>query len=359
MSSTPQGIPQGMPQSIQQTSPPPLLARSSSVLLGRQDYTSVLLRLIGMELYKIRRRAMSKVFGIISPIVVVLAFVVISLGTIFVVNSPPSTFGPPTCSQTNNEPGCTNQPPSQAQLEQAKQTTLQSVSDPLRLPSSINIATAVIDFVGEILIIILAGSIVGGEYSVGTIRLMATRGPTRTQFLLGKIGAIIVCIAIAFVVLTPLGILTGMLLNLISGIAPSYAFFSVAWIGNALLYIALCMLSVFTYAMMALFIGTLGRSTAAGVAGALAWALVEPVVGGILKVIGLLLKNTAGTIISAIPDYFVSNNLGALIQNQGQAVYNGSASQLSNAHALIVIAVYLAIFIGLSWWLIIRRNITN
>lgn len=351
MSSTPQGI--------QQTPLPPLSVRSSSVLLGRQDYISVLLRLIGMELYKIRRRAMSKVFGIISPALIVLAFLVISLGTIFVVNNPPSSFGPVSCSQSNNAPGCTNQQPSQAQLDQAKQGALQSVSEPLRLPTSLNVVTGIIDFVGEILIIILAGSIVGGEYSVGTIRLMSTRGPTRTQFMLGKIGAMIVCIAIAFVILTPLGILTGLLLNLISGIAPSYAFFTAAWVGNALLYVVLCMLSVFTYAMMALFLGTLGRSTAAGVAGALAWALVEPVVGNILKVIGFLLKNTAGTIISAIPDYFVSNNLGALLQNQGQAVFNGSASQLSNLHALIVIAVYLTIFIGLSWWVSTHRNITN
>jgi ABC-type transport system involved in multi-copper enzyme maturation permease subunit len=351
MSSTPQAL------SDQQT--PPYSARSSSVMLGRQGYTSVLLRLIGMELYKIRRRAMSKVFGIISPIVVVGAFLVISLGTIYVVNSPPSAFVPPSCAQSRNAPGCTNQQFSQAQENQARQDSLQSLSDPLRLPTSLNIVTAVIDFIGEILIIILAGSIVGGEYSVGTVRLMFTRGPTRTQFLLSKIGAIIACIVLAFVVLTPLGILSGLLLNLISGIAPTYAFFTAAWVGNALLYLVLCMLSVFTYGMMALFIGTLGRSTAAGVAGALAWALVEPIVGGVLQLIGTVVKGNVGTVLSAIPDYFVGNNLSALIQNQGQSIFNGGSSQLSNLHALIVVVVYLAVFIGLAWWVSIRRNVTN
>lgn len=353
MSSTPQAI------SDQQTPPPSYSARSSSVMLGRQDYTSILLRLIGMELYKIRRRAMSKVFGIISPIVVVGAFLVISLGTIYVVNSPPSAFVPPTCAQSHNAPGCTNQQFSPAQENQARQDSLQNLSDPLRLPTSLNIVTAVIDFIGEILIIILAGSIVGGEYSVGTVRLMFTRGPTRTQFLLGKIGAIIVCIVLAFVVLTPLGILSGLLLNLISGIAPTYAFFNAAWVGNALLYLVLCMLSVFTYSMMALFIGTLGRSTAAGVAGALAWALVEPIVGGVLQLLGSVIKGAVGNFVGAIPDYFVGNNLSALIQNQGQSVFNGGSSQLSNLHALIVIVVYLAVFIGLAWWVSIRRNVTN
>lgn len=353
MSSTPQSI------SDQQTPPPPYSTRSSSVMLGRQDYTSVLLRLIGMELYKIRRRAMSKVFGIISPIIVVGAFLVISLGTIYVVSSPPSAFVPPNCAQSHNAPGCTNQPFSQAQANQARQDSLQSLSEPLRLPTSLEIATVVIDFIGEVLIIILAGSIVGGEYSVGTVRLMFTRGPTRTQFLLGKIGAILACIVLAFVVLTPLGILTGLFLNLISGIVPSYAFFTAAWLGNALLYIVLCMLSVFTYGMMALFIGTLGRSTAAGVAGALAWALVEPIVGSVLQLIGTVVKGNVGNFIAAIPDYFVSNNLSALIQNRGQIIFNGGSSQLSNLHALIVVAVYLAVFIGLALWVSVRRNVTN
>ena len=353
MSSTPQDIFE------QQMPPSPYGVRSSSVMLGRQDYMSVLLRLIGMELYKIRRRAMSKVFGIISPIVVVGAFLVISLATIYVVNSPPSAFVPPSCAQTNNAPGCTTQQPSLAQANSARQSMLQSVSLPLRLPLSLDIVTAVIDFIGEILIIILAGSIVGGEYSVGTVRLMFTRGPTRTQFMLGKIGAIIACIALAFVVLTPLGILSGLFFNLISGIVPSYAFFSAAWLGNALLFLVLCMLSVFTYGMMALFIGTLGRSTAAGVAGALAWALVEPIVGGVLQLIGAVVKGSVGTFLSAIPDYFVSNNLGALLQNQGQIVYSGGSSQLSSLHALIVIAVYLAVFIGLAWWVTTHRNVTN
>ena len=353
MSSTPQALPE------QQTPQPAYAARSSSVMLGRQDYPSVLLRLIGMELYKIRRRAMSKVFSIISVIVVVGTFLIISLATIYVVNSPPQAFVPPTCSQTNSAPGCTNQQFTPAQATQARQNALQNVSEPLRLPFSLNIVTAVINFMGEILIIILAGSIVGGEYSVGTVRLMFTRGPTRTQFLLGKIGAILACVALAFVVLTPLGIISGLLLNLISGIAPSYSFLTGAWTGNALLYLLLCILSVFTYSMMALFIGTLGRSTAAGVAGALAWALVEPVAGSVLQLLGAVIKGPIGNILSAIPDYFVSNNLSSLLQNQGQAIFNGGSSQISNLHALIVVAAYLLIFIGLAERVSVRRNVTN
>ncbi len=52
----------------------PLPVRTDSVILGRQGYASVLLRLIGMEMYKIRRRIMSKVLVSIAIVIAILVF---------------------------------------------------------------------------------------------------------------------------------------------------------------------------------------------------------------------------------------------------------------------------------------------
>ncbi len=52
----------------------PPASRASSVLMGQQDYVSVLLRLTGMELYKIRRRMMSKVLTFIGIMATVSLF---------------------------------------------------------------------------------------------------------------------------------------------------------------------------------------------------------------------------------------------------------------------------------------------
>ncbi len=71
----------------------------------------------------------------------------------------------------------------------------------------------------------------------------------------------------------------------------------------------------------------------------------------------------------AVPDYFISNNISALLENQasslfsvaspGQLLTNGSPYPLSDLHALLVLASYLILFIGLSWWITVRRDVTN
>jgi ABC-2 type transport system permease protein len=348
----------------------PLAASTGSVIFGRQDYVAVLLRLIGMELYKIRRRVMSKVLGSIAIAIAILIFVVISLGTIYVLNAPPESFAPPcqgSSIQGSQPPGSPPQEgpssncpqPSAAQLAQFRQDALRSVSEPLRLPSSLNIVVQFALSAGTILIIILIGATAGGEFSIGTVRLLFTRGPTRTQFLLSKLGVTVICIAIGILTMSIVGILTGQALNLLSGIAQSFDFLSAAWVGHTMLYLLIAMLDWFMYAAIAIFFGILGRSTVAGIVGAMTWLFVEPILGGVLRLAGSFSNGPFVDFLKAIPDYFVGNNIGALLQNQAQYIFGGSGSSLSNLHALIVLAVYLIVFIGLAWRLNERRDVTN
>jgi hypothetical protein len=48
-----------------------------------------------------------------------------------------------------------------------------------------------------------------------------------------------------------------------------------------------------------------------------------------------------------------------LLQNQGQYIFGGSGSSLSDLHALVVLAVYMVVFIGLAWWINEHRDVTN
>jgi ABC-type transport system involved in multi-copper enzyme maturation permease subunit len=305
----------------------PAPVRVNTVFMGRTDFISTLLRLIGVELYKIRRRVMSIVLLSICLIAVIGTFAIIGFFSIALIHN-------------GNQSGI-------------------STSTLLRLPASLNLATGIADNVGKLLIIILAGSIIGGEYSHGTFRLLLTRGPSRSQFVLMKIGAIVVCILVGFLMTVLVGIIVGVLLNPFTGIAQFFGFLTGAWILHAILYLLTAMLDLFIYAMLALCLATLGRSTAAGVAGAIAWALLEPVVSNLLLVIGSLNKGSLGHIISAIPDYLIGSNTGALLQNQSQYLFNMTAAPLSNLHALLVLAVYLAIFIGVAWYVIFKRDVVN
>jgi ABC-type transport system involved in multi-copper enzyme maturation permease subunit len=315
-----------------------------------------------MEIYKISRRIMSKVLLSIAIVTVILVFLLFSINTFIVLNAPPESFSPsclPTNAPSQGQAQSNCPPLSTAQVTQLRETALRNVSVPLRLPTSLSLAVQVALSAGTILIIILIGSSAGGEFSIGTIRLMYTRGPTRLQFLLAKVGVAALCAAIGILTITITGILIGQTLNALSSIPQVLDFLSPGWIAHALLYLLLAMLDWFIYATIAIFFGTLGRSTVAGIVGALTWLFLEPILGSILRLAGTFSQGTFGNFLKAIPDYFISNNTGALLQNQGQYIFGGSSSSLSDLHALFVLFVYLIIFIGLSWWTNERRDVTN
>jgi ABC-type transport system involved in multi-copper enzyme maturation permease subunit len=308
------------------------MTRASSVHIGREDFVSVLLRLIGMELYKIRRRMMSKVLIIIGVIATIGLFALIALAAFLTIKN-----------------GTT--------VEE-----IQLFTQSLRLPGSLSVVVQLLMTLGEILIIILVSTIVGGEYTSGTIRLMLTRGPTRTQILLAKAGTAVVCIVFGVIGIILLGVLTGMLLNIWTGIPQNLDFLNAAWLGHMLLYLLIVMLGLTMYAMMALCLSTLGRATAAGLAGVLTWSfLIEPVVEALsfLKNIG----GAAGSVFQSLPDYLIGTNITTLLQNQGQYLFPSQASlqppPQSDLHALLVLAVYLLIFLGAAWWISVRRDVTN
>lgn len=354
---------------IHAPTPMPAPARSNTVVMGRQDFVSVILRLIGVELYKLRRRTMSKILNIIALALISLIFLVISLGTIFVVNSPVQTFLPPQCSSLRSSSGqlptginCLNHPPTQQELAQAAQSrhdNLQSISTPLRLPTSLYISVQFMVIAGLILLVIIAGTIVGGEYSSGTIRLMYTRGPSRTQFLLAKVGAIFTYTLLGLVVVVLLGVILSALLNLLSGIPMTFDFLQHGGGVAIIIYLIATFVSLFVYTMLALFLATFGRATVAGVAGPIVWYILEGILTSVFGAIGLFVKGPFGDLLKAVPDYFIGNNVSALLQNIESRFLGGQASTISDLHAWLVLVAYIILFIGLSLWITVRRDITN
>lgn len=315
----------------------PLATRVSTVVMGRVDFTSVLLRLIGMELYKIRRRTMSKVLG---TLILALALLVpLAVGVELAVNAstPESHFAPG-----------------------FKQAMLAELSVPLRLPNSLELAVTQDEFnPAIIMIIILVGSIAGGEMSIGTMRLMFTRGPWRGQFLLAKYGAALVCSVIGVLAMALAGVLVGQLFNLLSGVPQGSAFFNPDWLGHALLYLLTTILNWFMYSVVAIFFSVLGRSSAAGIVGALTWFFVEPVLSSVLTVAGSFSVGLLGSFLRTLPDYLMGNNARALQLTQAQYLFGSPGQSTPDIQRLIILAVYLAVFVGLTWWLNEKRDVTN
>ncbi len=344
--------------------PIPSPIRRDTVVMGRADYMSIVLRLVGVELYKIRRRTMSKILSVIGIFVMLIAFFAIALTPIIIARGSSNDFLPPPC-HTGTQPGietCLNHPATAADLrhaEQMKMDTVAQSSTSLRLPDSLPVANIIAQNIGMLLIVILAGTIVGGEYSVGTVRLMFTRGPTRSQFIFAKVGALLVCTVIGLPVGILIGVVAGAIFNMFTGVATSFAFLTGTWILHLVLYLLISMLGLFTYAMVALCLATLGRTTTAGVAGALVWWVLENILGSLLSAVGIQVGGVLGNTLKAIPTYFIGSNINALLQNQVQYLSGGTSSQTSDLQSLLVLAFYLALSIGLAWWVTQRRDITN
>ncbi|GCE25741.1 hypothetical protein KDA_12250 [Dictyobacter alpinus] len=291
--------------------PLPMPERSQNVIMGSQSFVSVLWRSIAGELYKIRRRAMSKILSTIAIATVVLALLL------------------------------TNTTASQL------------------LPNAIYNIISFSNFIGSILFIILAGTIVGGEYSVGSIRLMLTRGPTRIQFLLAKIGAMLICVCIMLVSLIVIGIITWLVLNVPDGHRVDFSFLTGNWLLHTSLLILATILSLFTYSVLAICLSCWGKATAAGVTGVLIWWFLENAIGGLFTLLGSRMQNALGTFLVSIPDYFIGNNLNALRSNQQSYLFGDHAGTITDLHAGIVILFYLIIFGGLTWWFLQTRDITS
>jgi ABC-type transport system involved in multi-copper enzyme maturation permease subunit len=318
--------------------------------MGHQNYVSVLLRLTGAELYKLRRRTMSKVLGITAICIILLGMAISGIQAMIAFSTPAGSYLTPDHAAT------------QADLQgaaAAKQAGLYLVSSPLRLPESFITSSRIIQGMGFIILIILAGTIVGGEYGAGTIRLLYTRGPTRTQFLLAKTLCLVTCAVGGSIILALLGVATGALLSFIMGQPANFGFLTGEHLLHLTAYLGVITLGSLIYALIALFLSTLGKNAAAGLTGALIWWILENALGGIFVLLSHLATGPVSTILRAVPDYFVGNNIVVLLADQAHYLESGSAGAGDSLHAILVLLAYVIVLLGGACLINARRDVVN
>jgi ABC-type transport system involved in multi-copper enzyme maturation permease subunit len=331
--------------------------RVAPLVMGRRDYLRVLLRLIGMDLYKVRRRLLSKVLVLIPILLIGGGFLITGIVAIHDAALPATSFTTYNCTQAPYDPSCLTHPPTLADYQHQKQQVLQGLAIYLNTPGNWNAQERFLIERLVVVAIILAGTLVGGEYSLGTVRLMFTRGPTRVQFLAAKIAVLAICVVPTLLFVILLGSAVGGVMAHLAGVGAGLNFLTAAILGHFMLFVLLGMLFWFSYMLMAVFFGTLGRSTVAGVVGPLVWLFLEPWITGFLS--------GAPGFVQYIPNYFLGNNLLSLIQDQMRALGIFSLNQQSPAGALhadqslLIVVAYLIVFVGVACWLTVRRDVTQ
>ena len=282
-------------------------------------------RLLHAEFFKLRKRMMTWVLGLILVGLVALLYSIL-----WSTSSRVSSFG-----EENRFTGI--------DLRQA-----------LFLPGAVPYSLQIVGTFGVILAVILAAGSIGSEYAWGTVRLVATASSGRIRWLSAKL--------LIVVGLTALGALIAVCAALAySAIIAAYygdasgSFFSGVYLRDQLAAYGRTLFVIMPYLTLSFALAVIFRSTLAGVGTGMGVAFAEPLIDGLM--------NAAGRPWDKIPNYLLNTNRQViLLQNKLPEVLprfggRGETSGLTPPEAGLVLALYTVAFVAIAFVVFRRRDI--
>lgn len=219
--------------------------------------------------------------------------------------------------------------------------------DTFTLPGSIPNALGTVQTLGLILMAILTASAIGIDYGAGTLRSVLTQGTGRWSYLAAKL--------LTLAALTALGLLVAVASVAISSsvagalaVAPPAATGATAatWSGAG---VALwkSWVSILPYIALTTFVTVVARSSAAGMAIGLGYYFLEQLIVALLSNFFSWFQNVA--------DFMLVRNISAWTGGAGG--FPGAAALPDQTHAIVVLAVYTLVLLGIAFWLFERRDV--
>jgi ABC-type transport system involved in multi-copper enzyme maturation permease subunit len=274
-------------------------------------------RMTRAELFKLRRSVMRKVVILMSGVMLLL-FGMAAVRTHGRLTRPIESFSPPLCSEVASagyKIDCVNTRPSVEELRKLKAESMTQVSRTMRLPESWPFAGAVITVILALAMATVGAMHGGTEYSNGTIRLLLTRGTSRTNVIAGKVTSLGIMAAGCVAFAGALGIGLGYFFNSIWGTAPTWEFLNNTWLKYAALMFLTAVAVPLVYSLIGFTLATVGRSAAIGAGTALGWVAVEPILTLLLPGLGSKIGGAIGRVISGLPEIFPYNVGKGLLQD--------------------------------------------
>ena len=285
-------------------------------------------RLISAELFKLRKRLMTRVLlFVLVGIMIVLYLLLLAVSKITVPVHGSEEIG-----------------------------TIQNL---LGLPLALPFALSILSSFGTILAVILIASSVGTEYSWRTLRTMLICSESRLKLLGAKLVAAGILILIGMVV----GLVTGFLMSLITTAIGGYSFdFSFAtggYLWDQFLQFWRTFYVLMPYALLGFLLAIVGRSAMPGIALGIGIFFLESIVTTFMIL--------AGGWVAKIPDYLLAANVRAITalnnlpQGVGMGMGGGNLSSQTPEiwQAAGTLAVYSLVFIVLAFYLFRKRDVTG
>lgn len=193
-------------------------------------------------------------------------------------------------------------------------------------------------FFGSVLIIIVAAGMMGNEYSWNTLRPLVARARSRASLMTAKLLTLLIYSVLFSVALAALIAGLALISSMIVGIDAAFSMDALRESAEFTMQVVFVNLPYLAFAFL---LATVARSNAAGIAGALGLSFIEE---PILQLLGL-----ASDIFETIRSYGIIYNVNAIIGFEDG----------DTARAAIILLVYTAIFIAMSYVVFLRRDVTS
>ncbi len=238
-------------------------------------------------------------------------------------------------------------------LRSSEDSDFDVINQTLRFPEGYGALSTLGVQTGQWLLIVLVAALVGSEYGWGTLRLVLARGPSRTEFMLGKLIAIVITLIIGTLAILVVGAIIMPLGDLAVGtLDPVFP----DGFASALALDWLRATSVLVIYLAIAFAATgLTRSNAAGVGVGLVFLFLESILTPIFSALGGFWAD--------ITRFFPVNLVRAV-----QSANELSAGEFSSDIPVellhpwvggLILAAYSIVLVGGTIWVFNRRDITG
>ena len=286
-----------------------------------------MIRLIGAELFKLRKRSMTRVLlFVLVGIMVVLHLILLAV--------------------------------SKANLPNAG-ARIGNISNILGLPSALPFAMYILSSFGGVLAIILVANSIGNEYNWRTIRTAVVSSESRFKLLIAKLISATVFILIGMVIGLAAGFIMSLITTAIGGYKFDFSFATGSYMWDQFLQFWRTFFVIIPYTLLGFMFAIVGRSAMPGIAFGIGIFFLESIITTFMYL--------AKGWIAQIPNYLPYDNMQAITAlNKLPTTFGGSMGggglniqPPSVTHAFVTLAIYSIAFLFIAFYLFRKRDVTG
>ncbi|MDO8491420.1 MAG: ABC transporter permease subunit [Dehalococcoidia bacterium] len=284
-------------------------------------------RLIRAELFKLRKRPMTRILLLVLAGIMVLFYLLL-----FAISRVDLPAGPGGQHMGN-------------------------LGDLLGLPVALPFGMSLMTTFGSVLAVILTASAMGSEYNWRTIRTAVVSSESRSKLLAAKLIAVGIYILGGMILGLAAGVIMSLITTAIGGYKFDFGFATGGYLWNQFLQFWRTFYVLLPYVLFGFMFSIVGRSAMPGIALGIGVFFLESIVTTFMTL--------AGGWIARIPDYLPTANVRAInaladLPSGFSTGMGGGFVELPGiAHATITLAVYNVLFIAVAFHFFHRRDVTG